>query len=282
MSGSTPASTGSVRCRISRPGIDSTRISGSSWSAFTRAENVDRGIRDHELNHPIAIDNDFAIWRALGNNAWPTKYLFDHRGQLINTWIGEGRYDEIESEVRRALAVADPAVRLPPVSQEATEFAKSGQPSYFGITGETYLGAERRERGAVTLEGDWRRERQYIELRQGTGTIVLPFTGGEVNLVIQPGPSGHGAVTVWLDGTPIGEFRGADVGAGSGALRCAAHDSSRRRSAARPARADASDQRSRRAGVRVHLRPLEARGSNEQRARCARSMLAWDISSRTA
>jgi thiol-disulfide isomerase/thioredoxin len=178
-----------------------------------RAENVDRGIRDHELNHPIAIDNDFAIWRALGNNAWPTKYLFDHRGQLINTWIGEGRYDEIESEVRRALAVADPAVRLPPVSQEATEFAKSGQPSYFGITGETYLGAERRERGAVTLEGDWRRERQYIELRQGTGTIVLPFTGGEVNLVIQPGPSGHGAVTVWLDGTPIGEFRGADVGA---------------------------------------------------------------------
>ena len=31
-----------------------------------RAENIDRGIRDHGLTYPIAIDNDFAIWRALG------------------------------------------------------------------------------------------------------------------------------------------------------------------------------------------------------------------------
>src|SRR5215211_5946747 len=37
-----------------------------------RAENIDRGIRDHGLTHPIAIDNDFAIWRALGNDAWLT------------------------------------------------------------------------------------------------------------------------------------------------------------------------------------------------------------------
>jgi len=36
-----------------------------------RAENIDRGIRDHGLIYPIAIDNDFAIWRAFGNDAWP-------------------------------------------------------------------------------------------------------------------------------------------------------------------------------------------------------------------
>jgi thiol-disulfide isomerase/thioredoxin len=45
-----------------------------------RAENIDRGIRDHRLTYPIAIDNDFAIWRAIGNDAWPAKYLFDGRG----------------------------------------------------------------------------------------------------------------------------------------------------------------------------------------------------------
>ena len=177
-----------------------------------RAENVDRGIRDHGLTHPIAIDNEFAIWRALDNNAWPAKYLFDGQGHLVKQWIGEGSYHEIESEIRRLLAAADPGVRLPPVSHEATVFAKTGQPSYAGITGETYLGADRRERGTVTLEGDWRSERQYVELRKGTGKIVLPFTAGEVNLVMQPGPSGSAAVIVLVDGQPVGDVRGADVG----------------------------------------------------------------------
>jgi hypothetical protein len=32
-------------------------------------ENIDHGIRDHGLTYPIAIDNDFGIWRAFGNDA---------------------------------------------------------------------------------------------------------------------------------------------------------------------------------------------------------------------
>jgi hypothetical protein len=178
-----------------------------------RAENIDRGIRDHGLKHPIAIDNEFAVWRAMGNDAWPAKYLFDGEGKLVHRWVGEGRYDEIESEIRRLLAAADPRVRLPGVSREATEFARTGQPSYGGITNETYMGSERRESGAVMLEGDWRSERQYVELRKGTGKIMVPFTAGEVNLVMQPGPSGKAAVTVLLDGIPVVDAHGADVGA---------------------------------------------------------------------
>ena len=177
-----------------------------------RAENVDRGIRDHGLTYPIAVDNDFAIWRSLGNDAWPAKYLFDGQGRLVKRWVGEGRYDEIESEIRRLLAAATHGVQLPPVSHEATMFAGTGQPSYAGITNETYLGADRREPGAVTLEGAWRSERQYVELRKGTGKITLAFTAGEVNLVLQPGPSGSAAVNVMLDGKPMGDVRGADVG----------------------------------------------------------------------
>jgi thiol-disulfide isomerase/thioredoxin len=200
-----------------------------------RPENIDRGIRDHGLTYPIAIDNQFAIWRALDNNAWPAKYLFDGQGRLIKRWVGEGRYDEIESEIRRLLAAANPGVQLPAVSHEATVFARTGQPSYAGITNETYIGAEQRQPGSFTLEGDWRSERQYVELRKGTGKIVLPFTAGEVNLVMQPGPSGSGAVTVLLDGKPVGEARGADVGTDgiarfdqSGMLRLVAGASRRR------------------------------------------------------
>jgi thioredoxin family protein len=178
-----------------------------------RAENIDRGIRDHGLMYPIAIDNQFGIWRSLGNDAWPAKYLFDSEGNLVKRWVGEGRYHEIESEIRRLLAAGNPGVRLPAVSHEATAFARTGQPSYAGITNETYLGTDRRQPGTLTLEGDWRSERQYVELRKGTGKIVLPFTAGEVNLVVQPGPSGSAAVTVLLDGKLIGDARGADVGA---------------------------------------------------------------------
>ena len=175
-----------------------------------QAKNIDRAIRDHGVTYPVAIDNDFAIWRALGNDSWPAKYLYDRDGRLVKRWVGEGRYDAIETEIRRLLA-GEKGNGLPPVSPESTAFAKTGEPSYFGITGETYVGAERGERGAVSLEGDWQRARQYIELRKGTGKISLPFTAGEVNLVVEPAASGRGTLTVLLDGKPVGSARGADV-----------------------------------------------------------------------
>jgi hypothetical protein len=200
-----------------------------------RADNIDRGIRDHGLTYPIALDNDFATWRALGNDAWPAKYLFDGQGRLVKRWVGEGRYDEIEEEIRRQLIAATPGTQLPSTTPEATAFAKTGQTSYAGITNETYVGSERREPGTMTLEGDWHSGRQYLELRKGTGKIILPFTAGEVNLVMQPGASGNAAVTVLLDGKPVGEARGADVGTDgvarfdrSGMLRLVAGASRRR------------------------------------------------------
>ena len=177
-----------------------------------RAEHIDRGIRDHGLTYPIALDNDFATWQAFGNDAWPTKYLFDAHGTLVKRWVGEGSYADIEAEIRRLLVAANPGIALPPITAEAAAFAKTGQPSYAGITAETYVGAARREPGTFTLEGQWQSSRQYLELQSGTGKIVLPFTAGEVNVVMRPGASGKAAVAVVLDGKPIGNARGADVG----------------------------------------------------------------------
>jgi hypothetical protein len=177
-----------------------------------RAENIDRGIHDRGLTYPIAIDNEFAIWRAFGNDAWPAKYLFDDHGRLAHRWVGEGNYDEIEREIRRLLLGAQPGIMMPPLSGESSAFAKTGQPSYAGITNETYLGVDRREPGAVTLKGDWHIDHEYIELKKGNGEIVLPFTAAEVNLVMQPGAAGVAAISVLLDGQPVGEARGTDVG----------------------------------------------------------------------
>jgi hypothetical protein len=106
---------------------------------------------------------------------------------------------------------ARPGVELPSTTREATSFSRTGQPSYAGITNETYVGSDRREPRTFTLEGDWRSAGQYLELRKGAGKIVLPFTAGEVNLVMEAGASGNTAVTVLVDGKPVGDARGADV-----------------------------------------------------------------------
>ena len=129
---------------------------------------------------------------------------------------------EVSSKVRRenetdnvgstTAASAMPAIRVTSVNAREALFAKAGEPSYVGITAETYVGAARREPGTVTLEGHWQSSRQYLELQNGTGKIVLPFTAGEVNVVMRPGASGKAAVAVALDGKPVGEARGADVG----------------------------------------------------------------------
>ena len=143
-----------------------------------RAENIDRGIRDHRIDAiPIAIDNDFAIWRAFGNDAWPAKYLFDDRGRLVRRWVGEGSYDEIEREIRRLLVAAQPGAQLPAVSERDRRRSRrpANLPTLASRTRPTSA-LSRRELGAVTLKGDWHTDRQYVELKKGSGEIVLPFT----------------------------------------------------------------------------------------------------------
>ena len=54
---------------------------------------------------------------------------------------------------------------------------------------------------------------RVLEAPDGAAGIELfRATAGEVNLVMQPGPSGSAAVTVLLDGKPVGDAHGADVG----------------------------------------------------------------------
>lgn len=79
--------------------------------AFERDRaNVERALRRMELDFPIAIDNDFAIWKAWSNQYWPTLYLVDAQGRLRWRHIGEGAYAETEQAIRRLLDEARRAV----------------------------------------------------------------------------------------------------------------------------------------------------------------------------
>ena len=79
--------------------------------AFERSvQNVERAVREHGLEYPVGLDNDFVAWNAYGNRYWPTMYLIDRAGQIRYTQIGEGNYGRTETAIRTLLAEAvDPA-----------------------------------------------------------------------------------------------------------------------------------------------------------------------------
>lgn len=66
--------------------------------------NVVRELARQGIVWPVALDNSFTIWKALGNEYWPTQYLFDRRGALRRTVVGEGQDDVVTSTVRGLIA----------------------------------------------------------------------------------------------------------------------------------------------------------------------------------
>lgn len=75
--------------------------------AFERDRaNVERAIRRMDLDFAVAMDNDFAIWKAWNNQYWPTLYLVDAQGRVRWRHIGEGAYEETEQAIRQLLGEA--------------------------------------------------------------------------------------------------------------------------------------------------------------------------------
>ncbi|WP_017903101.1 cytochrome c biogenesis protein DipZ [Pseudomonas asplenii] len=68
--------------------------------------NVRQQVKQLGIDYPVAIDNDYRIWRAFDNQYWPAHYLIDAKGQVRYTHFGEGRYDEQEKVIQALLQEA--------------------------------------------------------------------------------------------------------------------------------------------------------------------------------
>ena len=66
--------------------------------------NLKDYIAEHRIEYPVAVDNDFDIWHAWYNRAWPTLYLIDKRGIVRHHRIGEGGYETTEAVIRKLLS----------------------------------------------------------------------------------------------------------------------------------------------------------------------------------
>jgi cytochrome c biogenesis protein CcdA/thiol-disulfide isomerase/thioredoxin len=75
--------------------------------AFERKiENVKKALGEFKIGHPVAIDNNFAIWKAFDNSYWPAHYFIDAKGQIRYHHFGEGDYEESEKVIQDLLAEA--------------------------------------------------------------------------------------------------------------------------------------------------------------------------------
>ena len=77
------------------------------------------------VDYPIAIDNDFAIWRALKNEYWPALYLVDAQGRIRHHHFGEGEYEQSERVIQRLLFEAGTSG----VSRELVSVAMDSRPA---------------------------------------------------------------------------------------------------------------------------------------------------------
>jgi thiol-disulfide isomerase/thioredoxin len=198
-------------------------------------ENVRRAAKDMRVDYPIAIDNDFAIWRAFDNQYWPALYLADAQGRIRYHHFGEGEYEQSERTIQELLAEAGArGIGHDFVSAEgqgaeaAADWGSLKSP-------ENYVGYERTENfaspgGAAldkrrvyaapprlrlnqwALSGDWTVQKQATVLNKPNGRIAYGFHARDLHLVMGPA-AGVTSVRfrVALDGQPPGAAHGIDV-----------------------------------------------------------------------
>ncbi|ASW01468.1 cytochrome c biogenesis protein DipZ [Paraburkholderia aromaticivorans] len=215
--------------------------------AFERnIDNVRKATHDLGVDYPVAIDNNYAIWRALNNQYWPAHYFVDAKGQIRYHHFGEGDYAESEKVIQQLLAEAGHAN----ASNMAIGIADAGVQGVQAAADnadmqspETYVGYQRAENFASPggevedkahayatpsqlavndwgLAGSWNVGAEHATLVAASGRIVYRFHARDLHLVLGPGKDGKPVrFRVSVDGGAPGASHGTDVAAdGSGSV----------------------------------------------------------------
>ncbi|MEW6168132.1 MAG: redoxin family protein [Pseudomonadota bacterium] len=101
-----------LEARYADQGLRVIGIHSPEFEHERERENVERKVGEYGLTHPVMLDGDFAYWRAIGNEYWPTFYLIDRAGRIRaiyagETHAGDARAQAIEADLRALLAEPD-------------------------------------------------------------------------------------------------------------------------------------------------------------------------------
>jgi cytochrome c biogenesis protein CcdA/thiol-disulfide isomerase/thioredoxin len=197
--------------------------------------NVTQAVKDLKIAYPVAIDSNYAIWRAFNNEYWPAQYFVDAQGQIRYHHFGEG--DDARSEQVIQQLLMDAGHNLVPRSMVAVAGRGVEAAADFGDieSPETYIGYERAQNfaspgGAVqdashlygdapqlalnqwALTGNWTVQADSAILNQPSGSITYRFHARDLHLVLGPTVDGKPVrFRVLIDGKPPLAEHGADV-----------------------------------------------------------------------
>jgi cytochrome c biogenesis protein CcdA/thiol-disulfide isomerase/thioredoxin len=198
------------------------------------ADNVKKAVATLNIAYPVAIDNDYRIWRAFDNQYWPAHYFIDAQGMIRHHEFGEGDYDESERVIQKLLAEAGDSnvpTGMVAVNGSGAEAAPSQTDHQ---SPETYLGYDRLDhfvspggvaqdashvyaagssgRNDWSLVGNWTVGNEQALLNDKDGSIIYRFHARDLHLVLGPAADGKPVrFVVTVDGKAPGAAHGVDV-----------------------------------------------------------------------
>ncbi|MDB5973819.1 MAG: ahpC/TSA family protein [Nevskia sp.] len=200
-------------------------------------DNVRHAVQDLKVTYPVAIDNNYAIWRAFGNQYWPAHYFIDAQGRVRFHHFGEGEYDRSEMVIRQLLAEAGKApaasgmveVDGAGVGQAADEADVQSPETYVGYSrAENFAGL----RGEIhdeahdyvpppktlglnrwSLGGNWTVHDEKAVSGAASARIVYRFHARDLHLVLGAADGKPVRFRVLLDGVAPGGNHGVDTDA---------------------------------------------------------------------
>jgi thiol-disulfide isomerase/thioredoxin len=216
-------------------GVVTIGVHSPEFSFEHDLENVRRAAKDMRVEYPIAVDNDFAVWRAFTNHYWPALYLVDAEGHLRYHHFGEGAYELSEMMIQHVLAeagiggITDDLVSVDAQGAEAAAdwgslrspetYVGDALTEHFASPGGTVL--DKRHQYAApaqlrlnhwALVGEWTVGREATVLHAANGRIAYRFHARDLHLVMGPAARGTSVrFRVFLDGQAPGAAHGIDV-----------------------------------------------------------------------
>jgi thiol-disulfide isomerase/thioredoxin len=206
--------------------------------------NVSKALTTLGVSYPVAIDNDFKIWRAFDNVAWPALYFIGADGRIRRHVFGEEGYDESEKFIQQLLAEANDAAVTNAIVSIGGQGAEAAADVRDLRSPETYVGYSQAMNFASPdlvsqdtaklyrtepspplnhwgLAGLWTIGGEFAALNNAPGSITYRFHARDLHLVLANGAQGHPIrFRVTIDGKPPGPDHGFDVDAdGWGSLQ---------------------------------------------------------------